>query len=365
MANKPKIHAYQSLSRVVTKIKDDLNSSDYVLLFAYNGTGKTRLSMEFKNKSGGKASNKNTLYFNAYTEDLFHWDNDLEKGLQPKLRLNQDAQFFSGFKELALEEKIFKHLSRYATFDFKIDYQDWAISFYDPQDTEQNSIKISRGEEMIFIWCIFLTLCELAIAGDESYAWVKYIYIDDPVSSLDDNNAIALAADLAKILLKGKENKIKSIISSHHTLFFNVICNELKKHKPQKYFLYKDNTENKWCLRYTTDTPFFHHIAMLSELHRAIETNAIYTHHFNVLRGILEKTATFFGHDDFSACIHGIDDEDLYARALNLLSHGSYSVYQPQEMVQDNKELFKNIFSAFIERYQFALPEIFNQQKQE
>jgi hypothetical protein len=38
-----------------------------------------------------------------------------------------------------------------------------------------------------------------------------------------------------------------------------------------------------------------------------------------MLRSILEKTATFFGYDDFSACIYGVDDEVLYARALNLL----------------------------------------------
>ena len=84
-----------------------------------------------------------------------------------------------------------------------------------------------------------------------------------------------------------------------------------------------------------------------------------------MLRSILEKTATFFGFDDFSACIHGIEDEILYARALNLLSHGKYSAYAPTEMGEDNKKLFKNILNTFLARYQFYLPEMLTKTKQE
>ena len=56
-----------------------MNSKDYILIYAYNGTGKTRLSMAFKDKGKkGGEDNRDTLYFNAFTEDLFYWDNDLE-----------------------------------------------------------------------------------------------------------------------------------------------------------------------------------------------------------------------------------------------------------------------------------------------
>ena len=37
--------------------------------------------------------------------------------------------------------------------------------------------------------------------GAEAYNWVKYVFIDDPVSSLDDNNAIAVASDLSQLLI--------------------------------------------------------------------------------------------------------------------------------------------------------------------
>lgn len=355
MSDSRKIWEFQSLPKLVTRLRDDLNNVNYVLLFAYNGTGKTRLSMEFKN-AGKRNGSSDTLYFNAYTEDLFFWDNDLENDTERYLRLNTASRFFSGFKELALEEKIFSYLERYANFDFKIDYEQWLISF---SRGEEENIKISRGEENIFIWCIFLAICALVIEGHESYAWVKYIYIDDPISSLDDNNAIAVATDLINTLKK-PENTTKCIISSHHGLFFNVLWNEFKRSriKYNTYFFYRSTQGEKYSLQRTDETPFFHHVAMLSELQHAVENNRIYTHHFNALRGIMEKTAVFFGYKDFSSCIHGVDDEVLYTRALNLLSHGQYSIYTPREMMDDTKALFKSIFTAFLSRYQFEIPKL-------
>ena len=365
-----KIYEYKTLPNLVTRLRDDLNNSDFVLLYAYNGTGKTRLSMDFKEKEKVKKKGQSdTLYFNAFTEDLFSWDNDLEHDTNRVLKINARSNFFSGFRELALEEKIFAYLERYAEFDFKIDYEKWEVSFSKviknpihksnsevPEYIVQNNIKISRGEENIFIWCVFLAFCELTIDGQESYNWVKYIYIDDPISSLDDNNAIAVASDLSKLVRSGI-NKVKTVISSHHNLFFNVMCNELKKNRCKRYFLHKNGADGH-TLRATDDAPFFHHVALLSELKDAVDSDKINTYHFNMLRSIMEKTSTFFGYDDFSKCIHGVDDETLYARSLNLLSHGKYSIYEPIEMGTDNKELFKNILQAFLEKYEFYLPEI-------
>ena len=105
MSNTPKIWEYPTLPKLVTRLRDDLNDVNYVLLFAYNGTGKTRLSMEFKN-AGKRNGSSDTLYFNAYTEDLFSWDNDLENDTERYLRLNTASRFFSGFKELALAMRI-------------------------------------------------------------------------------------------------------------------------------------------------------------------------------------------------------------------------------------------------------------------
>lgn len=363
------------MQRLVTRLRDDLNNHFFVLLYAYNGTGKTRISMAFKEyaKTRRRDPKADTLYFNAFTEDLFSWDNDLANDTERVLKINASSNFFNGFKELALEEKIFTYLERYAEFDFRIDYDEFKVIFsktiknpnYTPGSEEpetiiQDHIKVSRGEENIFIWCVFLSICELVIENSEAYEWVKFVYIDDPISSLDDNNAIAVASDLAQLLKKGKD-RIKTVISSHHALFFNVMYNELKQLKCKRYFLHKDGLDGH-TLRPTEDTPFFHHVAILSELKKVRDAGNISTYHFNMLRSTLEKTATFFGLDDFSKCIHGIEDDVLYSRALNLLSHGKYSIYEPVEMGQDSKELFIRILDAFLDKYRFELPELLIEQ---
>lgn len=369
MSNQPKVYRYKTMRPLVNRLRDDFrNGADFVLLFAYNGTGKTRLSMAFKD-AGKKGKTKHfqdgavesvtqvsrdTLYFNAFTEDLFTWDNDLEGDSRRVLRFNSISRFFDAFKELEMESRIRKYLDNYADFQFTIDYDKWEVSF---SRGEVEHIKVSRGEENIFIWSVFLALTEAAIDAQvgQAYDWVKYLYIDDPISSLDDNNAIAVASDLAKLLRRGKD-RVKTVVSSHHGLFFNVMHNELKKQQTKTYFLHKAKNGEGHTLRTTTDTPFFHHVAMLSELQAASETGALYTHHFNMLRSILEKTATFFGYKGFSDCLGTAGDEGLHARALNLLSHGKYSLYEPREMVEDNKALFKEILDGFLNRYAFALP---------
>jgi hypothetical protein len=244
------ILSYPDMASLAEKLRSDLANNLFVILYAYNGTGKTRISMAFKDKGKDGDNNRDTLYFNAFTEDLFSWDNDLENDIERVLKINSDSNFFNGFKELALEEKIFAYLERYADFDYKIDYENWNISF---RNGDANNIKISRGEETIFKWCIFLAICELTIDGAEGYQWVKYFFIDDPISSLDEHNAIAVATDLSQLLIRSN-GKIKTVISTHHILFFNVLFNELKNKNSTRYFLFK-NADEKYSLRKTSDTP--------------------------------------------------------------------------------------------------------------
>jgi len=96
-----KVYEYKTLNGLVNRLRDDLNSKDYILIYAYNGTGKTRLSMAFKDKGKkGGEENRDTLYFNAFTEDLFYWDNDLENDTERFLEIKSESNFFNGFMQL-------------------------------------------------------------------------------------------------------------------------------------------------------------------------------------------------------------------------------------------------------------------------
>jgi hypothetical protein len=336
------------------------------LIFAHNGTGKTRLSMAFKELGkargeGGADTARDTLYFNAFSEDLFNWDNDLENDRDRVLRMNTVSAFFDGLAELEMENRIRPLLRRHANFDFQIDYDAGTVLFW--CETAKNAggedvpvpIKISRGEENLFIWCFFLAVAQLAIDGQEAYDWVKYLFIDDPISSLDENNAIAVAAHLARMLKE--QDRLKAVVSSHHTLFFNVLCNELSR--PWQFFLSRGAAG--WLLRDTGQTPRFYHVAMLKELHEAAQSGGLFTYHFTILRSIIEKTATFHGFSHFGDVMkRDPEDEDgtLHFRYVQLLSHGGYSLFEPAEMLPENKDIFRKILENFMNDYRFN-PELF------
>jgi wobble nucleotide-excising tRNase len=353
----------------------------FVLLYAFNGTGKTRLSTAFKDlgkvvDDDGDTTKRDTLYFNAFTEDLFSWDNDLENDEHRTLRLNAASSFFVGLNELEIENRIRPLLDRFADFDFKINFAfddrtgkitSAEVTFSrkvlsgegtDARMDEVDGIKVSRGEENIFVWCFFLAILQLALDGAEAYKWVEHVYIDDPISSLDEHNAIVVGNHLVQ-LYREAQRPIKTVVSTHHALFFNVLHYELKNHvgKPLQCILKRDRQSNGYRLaNQDGDTPQFYHVAALADLWLVAQSGQAKTFHFNILRTILEKTALFLGHPHFSECIKEADDDAdgiLHQRFVDLLSHGKYSMYEPTEMSDDTRDYFLTILRGFVERHPF------------
>ena len=357
------------------------DKSPFVLLYAFNGTGKTRLSTAFKDlrkevNKNGEVQNHDTLYFNAFTEDLFLWDNDLENDEHRTLKLNVASRFFDGLHDLEIENRIRLLLDRYADFDFKINFafdertgniNSAAVTFSrkvlsgegeDERTDEVDGIKISRGEENIFVWCFFLVFLQLALDGAETYKWVEHVYIDDPISSLDEHNAIVVGNHLVQ-LYREAQRPIKTVVSTHHALFYNVLYYEVRNHLggASQYILKRDPGTDGYLLdKQTGDTPQFYHVAALADLWLVAQRGQAKTFHFNILRTILEKTALFLGHRHFSECIKKADNDAdgiLHQRFLDLLSHGKYSMYEPTEMGDDTKDYFLTILEGFVEHHPF------------
>ena len=368
--------SFPTLPELAQQFRTELAKKKFLLLYAYNGTGKTRLSAAFK-ELGKKTTHRpftvsdsvgqpltitetgsDTLYFNAFTEDLFNWDNDLQNDRERVLKINHDSRFFAGLGELEMDNRIRPLLNRYADFDFRIDTTKWEVSFsreveVDGVRTLVEDIKVSRGEENIFIWCFFLAIVQLVVDGAEAYKWVKYAYIDDPISSLDENNAVMVAHHLAQMLAASPQ-QVKAVISTHHVLFFNVLCNELKK--SCKYFLTR-NASGGFLLSETDSTPFLYHLSSLVELHQVMQSGALYTHHFNMLRRVMEQTACFFGYAKWEECIKPEADDPNhtgYKRVIDLMSHGDYSLYEPREMLPENKEHLGRALRQFISTHPFS-----------
>lgn len=385
-----KTNEYNSLTELAYFFKEQLNKKKYILLYGYNGVGKTRLSYEFKSLNQEKNENdekisSDTLYYNAFTEDLFFWDNDIEYDSNRKLMFNSNSKFFKIMKERDIDGLIREILHQFVNFDFTINYSESSITFNrtvynkdkDINETLDN-IKISRSEESLFILCFFLAIVDIVLKQNDekskSYEWVKYIYIDDPVSSLDDNNIIALAVYIAHLFKPDKDNKesneeiktIPVVISTHHALFHNVMWNELNKIKGNKYFLSykKDGDTIKYMLEDIKDIPFFYHVAMLNQLIEALKDDKLYTYHFSILRNILEKTASFFGYTHFQECLkinkekhidNRLNDKDYYERAIQVLNHGGYSLFEPVKIKGDTKNMFSDILNLFLDNFKFNI----------
>ena len=387
--------------------KDDSDMfTNCALVFAYNGTGKTRLSYDFAHYNRKEDTPQHTLYYNAYTEDLFTWDNDLENNTEHRLLINQDSSLIKGLAGYSVTEKLRKYLQMFADIDFDFHYDkdneeipDYVVfsknvktrvklnGEWNEIEDEVENIKISRGEERLFVWCFFRCILDQVIGGNDAYKDIEYIYIDDPMSSLDDNNVIAFAQQLYSVIRQqlkqeinaqraGREDfrRIKFVVSTHHALFFHTMLHGLMADKNLgRYYLSRDKQKDRLVLKGMSDnTPFYYNVAMMSEIKKAIESDKLYTFHFTVLRSVMEKIKEFFGHRDFAIILEGIkykgetydrtafSQEELtefYSRVVNVLTHQG-SMFTPALMNDDNKSLATAIFNHLVDKYQFVLPNL-------
>lgn len=359
------------LSKVALQLKE--NDKKVQLIYAFNGTGKTRLSRKIRtlideNIEDGERERK-ILYYNAFTEDLFYWDNDLENNSEPKLKIHPNSFTKWIFEEQGQETNIIRHFQRYTneklTPRFNENYTEMTFSYERGDDDSLNNIKISKGEESNLVWCVFYSLLEQVIEvlnvveaenrETRQFDQLEYIFIDDPVSSLDDNHLIELAVDLSR-LIKSMKSNLKFIITTHNPLFYNVLHNELKKEKIKEYFLYKKEDGKHKLEEQKNDSPFSYHLFLKNEIEQAIETGQLKKYHFNFLRNILEKTSTFLGYGNWGDLLPQTDDgraNPYMARIINISSHSKHSGEEVSELSDDDKRVLVYLLKEIKAKYNF------------
>jgi wobble nucleotide-excising tRNase len=352
----------------------DINSlSDYIkegvfrnkkiaLIYAFNGTGKTRLANSFYSDEEYIES----LVYNAHFEDDFTWDNTNNE-------INFDYEnnwLFDLIRDEGLDGKVTDNFKRHTHSRIEpiMDFSRGTIRFQvinDDGKSYDDSIKISRAEERILVWSVFYTVLSHAVEllyedidDRSSYAFnrLRHVVIDDPVSSMDDTRLIGVAMDVADICerLAALDNPIKAVILTHHGLFYNVVHNILskKKNKLQSYLLSKRDDE--LLLSEQTSTPFAYHLFTKDEIQKAIEDDSIERYHFNIFRALLEKTANFLGYKSWDRCLIAIA-EDEFVKLMNHYSHNQYSDTEPREIPHEEAEQFKEVFNSFMKGYNWNI----------
>lgn len=382
------------LDEIAQKLKDakhktKLKSEDEVisdvkvqLIYAFNGTGKTRLSKEFKSLISPKADadieledseicNKKILYYNAFTEDLFYWDNDLENNVNPKLKIHSNLFTKWIFEEQGQDRNVITNFQNYTneklTPHFNELFTEVTFSYERGNDESLNNIKISKGEESNFVWCVFYSLLEQVIEvlnvaevderETEQFNNLEYIFIDDPVSSLDDNRLIELAVDLSRLIKSSKSN-LKFIITTHNPLFYNVLHNEFNKGEFKKYILEKNEDGTHELKTQKSDSPFSYHLFLKDDIEKAIKTGQLKKYHFNFLRNILEKTSTFLGYDSWGELLPPTLDgkpNPYEARIINISSHSKHSGEEVAELSDDDKRVLDYLLKEINKKYQFKV----------
>lgn len=340
------------------------------LYYAFNGMGKTRLSMELRRlveKDNNIDQYPKILFYNAFIEDLFIWENsDIDSSV---LKIDKSSEFFSLLKDLGQEASIIRKFQEFTLSKLEPAFNlgTGEVTFRIPKGNEViENIKISRGEESIFIWSIFLVMLETILSDlsitvveertIENYNNLEYIFIDDPMSSLDDNNIIEVAISLKELVEKARLLNIKLIITTHHPLFYNVLYNEIDKRKRFECCFIK-NEGGRYKKEQQNDTIFGYHHFIIHEIKNAISNNKIERYHFTLFRNLLEKTATYLGYKNWGDLItdNGLTEGERigYIRRINLYSHNKVSDLEKPELKEQEKAMLKRLFNNFMKDYRW------------
>lgn len=349
----------------INEIAQQINESKQpiTLIYAFNSTGKTKLCVEYKNLTKKEDGSHAGVYYNAYSEDLFRWNNDEENGnenMRLEILKSSLNPYFSSIIENPelLDEKLAPYLPKY-TYEFDQNKnQEVGIDAIRFSREEERNIKISRGEERIFVWCFFLALFDAdAWTGEQD----SHFFIDDPVSSLDEHNVFLTADSLMRIInekITAKSEK-RFIITTHHIGLFSILSDRLMNSS------HRNNTKrgilsiqnNELTLKNHDKDVFLYHLYLLQVLYENIRNKTTMGYHFILLRQLLEIISSFLGTGGIKKALESIgfkDDLEMVSNQVNALSHKD-ARQQPAELNPEDADLLEKILTKIHDKYEFIV----------
>lgn len=384
------------MSQTLEQIAQQLQGANkkVQLIYAFNGTGKTRLSRVMKNEISPKnpeddepaPARRKFLYYSAFTEDLFVWDNDTEGDEDRKIRIQPNTFVDWILRDRGQELNIINNFQHYTSRSITPSFSPETVvrkiegrrtnvlTFpeirfaYTGGDDIENNVKISKGEENNLIWSVFYTLLQEVIAlrkepdpsqrDDNEYDDLEYVFIDDPVSSLDENHLIELAIDLAGLISSSRfENGegVRYIVTTHNPLFFNVLCKELSG---AARYLLKRNVAGQFLLEPkngAANKSYSYHHHLISILRDAVEQDGVQKYHFNLLRNLYEKTANFLGYEHWTKLLSTAPEgrADYLKKLTNHYSHRELAFEEVADPTEKQKEDVAVLLDNLINNYAY------------
>lgn len=355
------------------QLENNLGRDNIVLVYAFNATGKTRLSKYLSEKYMEDDDKIRVLCFNAFLEDDFIWDNEkliFKYSLSPITKYIYDEGLF---------DQIIDNFKRTVGMKIepKFDAENRIIEFIIPDndDNDNKIIKISKGEETIFKWVLFLTVVESVITllkdkkkdrSTDIFDDLRYIIIDDPISSIDDYRVYTIACQIISLARSMRENisnksdevNISLLVTTHHILFYNILFNNFRRKNNCGFFILKKEKEQFIFDKKPDNMSFLaYHFAVINEINDDIMKNNLQKKHFNLFRSILEKTTIFLGYDNWTDLFtkRNYFDYERIKRVLNCNSHGNNPEIEISELDEEQKEVYIAAFNWFLKEYHFFL----------
>lgn len=335
-------------------------------LYATNAVGKTSISKciyDVENDSN------NIICYNAFVEEYFIWHKDFENE-EYFLTINdydtfiQDAIIVQG-----LDTEVNKNFRSLINSKIDADFQilnnrieKISFSLQTGDDSVVRNIKISKGEECLFIWSVFLTILEQKLSEmleDSNCSFpINYVIIDDPVTSLEDEKIVSIALQIRERVtdkLKKLDESginVRLLVTTHNKLFYNILYNELSISR-KCVRLIKNN--NEFYLIEQNDSPFGYHLEEIKVMKEAVNIKKVTKNHFSMFRNLLEKTSNFLGYKRWDLCInYDINDRARIIRLINFYSHDSLSDLDDKDIMEEEYLLFKETFEKFLNDYKWS-----------
>lgn len=364
--NKGKI--LDDISDVVTEIfaTQKGQKSTVNVVYALNGTGKTRISRYI-----AENNEEESLCFNAIFQDFFTWDNE-----NYILKIDKFSWIVGHINEQGLQNAIMESFRAFCNNGliyprFSSDSCEVKFEAINPKgDADRGDffifpIKISRAEEAIFVWSVFYVLLRAAIdelqisdpsdRSTNSFDKLKYIIIDDPISSVDDASVIKISLAISELMSEfvsiKNERSLQYLITTHHALFFNEICNVLSRHsgiKAKPYVLSRTNNQ-KYMLKDNSNKAFAYHTVLRGKIEDAINEGAIGKEHFNMFRILLEKTQLYFGYRSMEMCLPEFNNRKEAIMLTNRYSH--FSEFECADLSERERNIFIESYENYKKKY--------------
>lgn len=324
---------YKDLDDIAKKIAESLNTKD-ILVYAFNATGKTRLSV-LLDKNDYEEENIESLSYNAIVEDCFSWDNE-----KFTFKIITGTWLFNFINDEGLDGDIIDVFNNFIEADIKpeIDLTTGEMRFYVTDiGGSKKAVKISKGEERLFQWSVFYSVLKRAtdlLAEKEEdrslkmFNHLKYIVIDDPISSLDDYKVYTLSMQILELIkyVHARKISVSFLLLTHHALFYNVIFNTLmNRGKDSVAFYFLNKIDEEYELKDVKKNQLaVSHIVMLKEIKRAIQSNNLRKKDFNKFRSVLEKTSIYLGFKKWEDLFEGYKETEAVRKIVNMNSHEKY-----------------------------------------